>query len=104
MIGCLILGTLGAFVAAKIIRHHLGWAACHGGGHGWGRWHHHGFGPGHHFRGFGGHHGFGRGWGGPGGGWGEDVSDAEADDGWAGRRGFGFPFGRGFVLSAILNR
>ena len=41
MIGCLILGTLGALVVAKIVRHHLGWAACHGGGGyggGWGRW------------------------------------------------------------------
>jgi len=100
MIGCLILGTLGAFVAAKIVRHHLGWAGCHGGGHGWGRWHHQGLGPFHHFHG---HHGYGRGWGQPGGAWGEDFFDGGEGE-QPGRRGFRFPFGRGFVLGAILDR
>jgi hypothetical protein len=108
MIGCLILGTLGAFVVARIVRHHLGWAACHGGGYGWGRWHRDGFGPGHHFHGHHGHHGhhgFGRGWGHPGGAWGEDLFDGDGDESeWPGRRGFGFRFGRGFVLGTILDR
>jgi len=105
MIGCLILGTLGAFVVARIVRHHLGWAACHGGGYGGGRWHHHGFGPGHHFHGHHGHHAFGRGWGRPGAAWGEDLFEGDGDEAeWPDRRGFGFRFGRGFFLGTILDR
>lgn len=106
MIGCLILGTFGAMVVAKIVRHHLGWAACHGGGGyggyrgGWGRWHHHRM---HHHL----HHGEHGGFGGPGGGWGEDFL-GEDGPGWGGAReprGFGRGFGRGsFFLGSLLDR
>jgi len=89
MIGCLILGTLGAFVVAKAIRYRLGWAGCHGGG---GAWHHDGgFGGGWHHR----HHrhrDFSGGWGFDHGG---DPFGGDGDH----RRG-----GRGFVMGAILDQ
>jgi hypothetical protein len=89
MIGCLILGTLGAIAIAKVVRHHMGWAGCHGGG----SWHHGGgFGGGWHHRHH--HHRDFSGW------WG------------GGEHGGGGPFGveddhrrghRGFVMGAILD-
>jgi hypothetical protein len=110
MIGCLILGTFGALVVAKIARHHWRWAACHGGGFchdgagpggwggaggGWRRWHH--FHRAHH--GHGHHADLPRGWS-------DDFfgGDSGGDaPGWGDRRE---PrgFGRGFVLGAILDR
>jgi hypothetical protein len=91
MIGCLILGTFGAIAVAKLVRHRMGWAGCHGGGGyhhdggfgggGWHGWHHR-----HH-----GHRDF------PGGWWGDPESA---------------PFGpdrdrhrgrRGFVMGVILD-
>jgi len=92
MIGCLILGTLGAIAVAKVVRYRMGWAGCHGGGSwhhdggfgggGWHGWHHRH----HHHRafpgGWGGHHGGGDLFGGDGG----------------HHRG-----GRGFVMGAILD-
>jgi hypothetical protein len=92
MIGCLILGSLGAFVVAKMIRRQLGWA-CHGGYR-------------HHFHG--GHHGHWGGW--PGGGWGhhahgaapgwegEDQGDTRGD--WRGTRGSG----RDYFVQVVLDR
>jgi hypothetical protein len=99
MIGCLILGTLGAMVVAKIVRHHLGWAGCHGGGGyggGWGRWHHHRL---HHHL----HHGDHGGFGNHRGGWGEDFLGPDGPDWGADREPR--PFGRGsFFLGTLLDR
>lgn len=95
MIGCLILGTFGAFFVAKMIRHRMGWA-CHGPyGH---RLHHF-----HHD-----HHGHWGGW--PGGGWGhhghgggwdpvggEEYGDSRAD--WRNRGQ-----GRDYLISTVLDR
>jgi len=95
MIGCLILGTFGAFCIAKMIRHRMAWA-CHG--------------PfGHHLRHLHdlhhGHHGHWGGWHGGGwgqqGGWeggGEDYGDSRSD--WRSTRGYG----RDYVISTILDR
>src|SRR3954469_16635497 len=90
MIGCLILGTFGAMVVAKMVRHHFGWAACHGGGGyggyrgGWGRWHHHRM---HHHL----HHGDHGAFDGHRGGWGDDFLGEDGPTWGAERepRGFG---------------
>src|SRR3954469_22324976 len=104
MTGCLILGTFGAMVVAKIVRHHLGWAACHGGGGyggyraGWGRWHHHRL---HHHL----HHGDHGGFPGHRGGWEEDFlgEDGPAPHWGSEREPRGF--GRGsFFLGTLLDR
>ena len=101
MIGCLILGTFGAFMVAKIVRHHLGWAGCHGGGygHGGGGWHHgpH-FGHFHH-----GHHGDQGHYDGLPGGWDADFAGG-GEPAWTERGPRGFGFGRGFFLGAVLDR
>ncbi len=95
MIGCLILGTFGALFVAKMIRYRLG-GACHGGGY---RHHFHQgpWGGGWHGGGWGHHHQphF------PGGGWG--APHYGEDRGEAGGRG-GRGFGRGYVISTILDR
>ncbi|HEY4188567.1 MAG TPA: hypothetical protein VGP07_26085 [Polyangia bacterium] len=100
MIGCLILGTFGAMVVAKMVRHRMGWG-CHGGAfrhqfHDQGPW------------GGGGWHG-GGGWGhhhhGPGGeGWGEDLGGGGHERHGFGRHRHGFGRGRGFVVGAVLDR
>jgi hypothetical protein len=91
MIGCLILGTFGAIVIAKLVRHRMGWAGCHGGGGfrhdggfgggGWHGWHHRH----HHHRDFSG-------------GWGGDHENDPFVLGQGRHRG-----GRGFVMGAILD-
>jgi len=109
MIGCLILGTFGAFFVAKMIRHRIGWAGCHGGA-----FRHDPYGP------WGGWHGVwrGGGWGhrrhhlhhlddGPDGhrfasAWGEDLGGGYGAGEAVGGEGRGF--GRGFVLGAVLDR
>jgi hypothetical protein len=93
MIGCLILGTFGAFFVAKLIRHRMGWA-CHGAY----RHHFHHDHHDHH-----GHHGHWGGW--EAGGWGHHGYGWEGGDygdtrGW--RRGRGH--GREYVISTVLDR
>jgi hypothetical protein len=93
MIGCLILGSLGVFVVAKMIRRQLGWA-CHGPyGH---RMHHLHHGP------WGGGPGWqGGGWGHHGPGWEGGADDyGDSRGGWRGGRAYG----RDYLVATVLDR